>query len=138
MNLKTYFPIFLLIAIFITQACESNSEKFRLHLEDGIELLYKAQHEKALESFNLALKYDPQSYEAYYFRGAARKNLKDIEGALEDFHKSIELNPLFPDSYFSVAQVFDNRNDRETACFYYLKAEELGKSNIGDYTRWCK
>jgi tetratricopeptide (TPR) repeat protein len=138
MKIKTYVIVLLSIVLFSFQSCGPNPKKFRLHLENGIELLFKAQHEKALQEFELAVKYNPDSFEAYYYRGAAKQNLHNIEGALEDFLKSIELNPSFPESYFSIAQVYDNRNDKETACYYYLKAEEFGKPNVGDYTRWCK
>ncbi len=127
--------IVLLLAIY---GCGPNPAKSRFHLENGIEMLYFGQHNEAMLELNKALKYDSESFEAYYYRGAAKRNLQDMEGAYDDFQKSLELNPNYAEAHFALALIYEYRNDKSMACYYYLKAEELGMINIEDYTRWCK
>lgn len=130
---------FMAVLIFVLfSSCGPNPTKSRFHLENAIEQIYLAKNVEAIEELELAIKYDPQSYEAYYYRGACKRNLKDYDGAIADYNKSIELNPLYAEPYFSLAILYDFLQDSDLACFYYLKAEELGKPNIGEYTKRCK
>ena len=48
--------------------------------------------ESALADFNMAIKYNPNYAEAYYYRAAIKRDFKD-EGFVEDYTKAITLNP---------------------------------------------
>jgi tetratricopeptide (TPR) repeat protein len=61
-----------------------------LYLDNGDELLRDA---------NLALKYDPNSDEAYALRGAGKSSAGDVPGAFADFAKAISINPRSARSY---------------------------------------
>lgn len=48
--------------------------------------------ESALKDFNMAIQYNPQYAEAYYYRAAIKRDLKD-EGFVDDYQKAVTLNP---------------------------------------------
>ena len=48
--------------------------------------------DSALADFNMAIKYNPQYAEAYYYRAAIKRDLKD-EGFVDDYTKAVQLNP---------------------------------------------
>ncbi|MBW7847993.1 MAG: tetratricopeptide repeat protein [Bacteroidales bacterium] len=134
-------PAFWLAAIIlpmIFSACGPNIEKSQSHLLKGIDLTFQAQHSEALVEFNQAIKFNDHSFEAYYYRAACKRNLKDNDGAMADYKKAIELKPDYAEAHFGLGQLYDYLQDRQMACFHYLKAESLGLPNVGDYTRWCK
>lgn len=141
MKKYTFSTISLTIMLFLSLlliSCGVNENKSRLHLDRGVDFIYQARHEQALAELEKAVKYNPKSAEAHYYRAACKRNLKNVEGALEDYKKAIELNPEYADAYFNIASIYDYLQDRKTACFYYLKAEALGRPNTNEYTRWCK
>lgn len=133
------FRIYIIRILFIgfSYGCGPNENKSNEHLQLGIDKIFAARHQEALEEFNKAIKYNPESSEAYYYRGACKRNLKDIDGSIEDYKKSIELDPNYAEPYFSLGLLYDYLQDRSLACFYYRKAEALGRPNTDEYTRWC-
>lgn len=136
----TKINIFLLLfgMLLLTYSCGPNPRKARIHLENAIEKIYMAKFDEAMRELELVIKYDPDSHEAYYYRGACKRNMGDAEGAMRDFQKSIEKNPSYAEPYFGIALIYELWQDRDSACSYYIKAEELGKPNLEDYTKWCK
>lgn len=136
---KPTFTLFAALILFILfSACGPNHEKSQLHLRKGIELVFQAKHSEALTEFDKAVDFDGSSFEAYYYRGACKRNLKDNEGAMADYKKAVELKPDYAEAHFGLGQLYDYFQDRQMACYHYLKAEALGLPNVGDYTRWCK
>ena len=47
----------------------------------------------AIENFNNIIRIKPYLSEPYFFRGLAKLNLDDFEGAIRDYTQAIELNP---------------------------------------------
>lgn len=139
-NNSTAFRIFIIGILFLgfSFGCGPNEKKSEEHLQLGIDKIFQARHQEALEEMNKAIRYNPQSSEAFYYRGACKRNLQDLDGAIEDYKKSIELDPNFAEPYFSLGLLYDFLQDRTLACYYYRKAEALGRPNTDDYTRWCK
>ncbi|MDP2237541.1 MAG: tetratricopeptide repeat protein [Bacteroidales bacterium] len=136
--MKRHFVFILILLSLWLVSCGPNPTKARFHLENAIELIFKAQTEEAIKELNLVLKYDRDSHEALYYRGSCKRQLNDIDGAIQDYQASIEKNPLYDEPYFALGLIYDYLQDSQKACSYYLKAEELGKQNIVDYTKWCK
>ena len=48
--------------------------------------------ESALKDFNMAIEYNPDYAEAYYYRAAIKRDFKD-EGFVDDYKKAIQLDP---------------------------------------------
>jgi tetratricopeptide (TPR) repeat protein len=60
---------------------------------------------RAEELLLRALQQKPQSGPAYYFLGLAKKARGDLDGALETFTKTIEINPSHAPAYANVGHV---------------------------------
>jgi tetratricopeptide (TPR) repeat protein len=131
-------PYVLLLLVAVT-ACGPNMEKHRDHLDMGIADMYYSRFESALENFNKALKYYPESHEAYFYRGNVYRNLDMTEAAMSDYNQAIALNSSYADAYYNRGLLNEFiHNNVLAGCDDFLMAEQLGKQNIGDRTRWCK
>jgi Tfp pilus assembly protein PilF len=131
---------FLLYTIlFLTIiSCEDPKVKARAKVEKGIEILYQSRYQDAIIEFESAIKSDPVNFEAYHYLAASYANLGKYKDAIENYKKAIEINPKYANAYFNLGLIFEHNADRDSACFYFLKAEELGKPNMNDYTKHCK
>ena len=133
---KTSFFIFALL-LFTLVSCE-NPAKSRIYTEEGSKLLLRySEYKKAEETLTKAIKYDKINYEAYYYRGCARVNAMNYDGAIADFEKAIELKPDYADAYFNMGGVYFLIKEEDKACEYYKLAEKYGRSNMEDYLRRC-
>ncbi|HOY31752.1 MAG TPA: tetratricopeptide repeat protein [Bacteroidales bacterium] len=61
--------------------------------------------------FTDVIKKYPNSYHAYWARGDGKNKLKDYQGALQDYNRSIQLNPDFSISRNSRGYIFLELND---------------------------
>lgn len=55
---------------------------------------------KAIELYSQIIELEPRDVLAYYNRGVAKKKVGDLQGAIQDYDKVIEINPNYPDAYF--------------------------------------
>ncbi len=69
----------------------------------GREFLIDSRYREAIETLNILLKVDPESYEGYRLRGIAKYNLDDLLGAESDFSMAIEKNPVYTPAYHARA-----------------------------------
>ncbi len=135
---KLFKTLTLLILVSLFSCSSNNTEKSRIYLDKGIDLLYASRHEEAIENFNIAIKYDNQNYEAYFYRGCSKYNNFLKQEALEDYSKTIEINPDYAQAYFNIGLYYRSINDHDMACYYFRLAEEKGKSSMEDYTKNCR
>jgi tetratricopeptide (TPR) repeat protein len=64
--------------------------------------------------------------QAYFNRGIAKSNLQDYRGAIADYNKAIEIDPLDSKAYFNLGFSKYKINDLNGACLDWSKAGELG------------
>ena len=57
-------------------------------------IIYFDDYVSAIENFNNIIRIKPYLSEPYFFRGLAKLNLDDYEGAIQDFSQAIEGNSL--------------------------------------------
>ena len=115
-----------------------NPEKSRMAMDDGINMMYNnSLFTKALEKFDLAIKYDPNNYEAYYYRGCCKFNRNQFEEAIEDLQKAIELNPGYADAEYTLGRIYFVLNDHDMSCYYYKAAKQHGRANVEDLIKGC-
>jgi tetratricopeptide (TPR) repeat protein len=78
-----------------------NITQSRLFYQQGIEKLEDSKFGEALVFFNKAIQLDERFADAYYKRAAVKKALNDLKGALEDYDRTIEIEPNhFKAKYF--------------------------------------
>ena len=58
-------------------------------------------------------------------RGITYKDTGEVDLAIQDYNKAIELNPEFPEAYNNLGVVYDEKGEHEKAVDYYSKAIEL-------------
>jgi tetratricopeptide (TPR) repeat protein len=129
---------FAIIILFALTSCE-NPAKSRLYTEEGSkQLLRYSDFQKAEETLSKAIRYDKSNFEAYYFRGCAKVNALNYQGAIEDFQKAIELKPDYADAYFNLGRTYYLMNDVDKACEYYKLADKYCRPNLEDYIKNCQ
>lgn len=134
---KTFACLLLFCVLFAS--CGNNVEKARIAFDKGISLMYNtAMSAEAEEQFTLAIKYDPDNYEAYYYRGCTKANRQLYDAAILDLEKAIEMHPGYHEAEFTLGGIYFIKNDYDMACYYYRAAQKHGRDNMEDYVKYCK
>ncbi len=118
--------------------CSDPTQRSREAFEKGFSLLYQSKYNEAIVRFDEAIKANAGNFEAWHYKGSAWANLRQTLKAMECYQKAIEINPKYAEPYFNMGLLYEQQNDRQSACTCFLKAEELGKANMNDYTKLCK
>ncbi len=98
----------------------------RLALQDG-------KYAQAIEQFNILAALDDGDYWTFFYRGIAKFNLGDLRGALKDFDRSVEINPVFTNGYHYRAITLSRLGSNAEALEDLQKAIELRPGNSGLY-----
>jgi len=69
----------------------------------------------AMENFNRALEIDPRLFAAYNGRGAAYRFKNQLENAIKDWKKTIEINPDYINAYFNIAVTYLDMGKKSSA-----------------------
>lgn len=136
--MKRLFKTLAVVSFLFLISCGNNVEKSRLHFDKGMDYHYRSQPEEAIEQFNLAIKYNENNHEAYFYRGCAKYNIFQREEAVNDYLKAIEINPEYLQAYFNLGLYYRSINDYDMACYYFKIAEDKGRPNMADYTKHCR
>ncbi len=67
----------------------------------------------------------------YFFRGLAYYELKDYKSAIEDFEKSIAINPKYFGVYYSLAESYKEVNEYKKAAENYNKYLKIAGNKFG-------
>ncbi len=99
----------------------------------GRGFLIDNQYQEAIETLNMLLKVDADSYEAYFLRGIAKYNLDDLLGAEYDFSQAIEKNPVYTMAYQYRAITRSRLGNYDDALNDFQEAIELRPDLPGPY-----
>ncbi|MBE6346690.1 MAG: tetratricopeptide repeat protein [Lentimicrobiaceae bacterium] len=136
--MKKLFKTLVFASLLSLISCGNNVEKSRLFYDKGMDYLYSSQFEEAIEQFDQSIRLDSQNHEAYFYRGCAKYNIFQKEDAVNDYLKTIELNPEYLQAYFNLGLYYRSINDHDMACYYFKIAEDKGRPNMEDYTKHCR
>lgn len=75
---------------------QMNTERI---LTIGRNALYFEDYVLSIQYFNQVINTKPYLFEPYFFRGYAKYNLGDFNGAISDCSEALEINPFFIDAY---------------------------------------
>lgn len=133
---KTFACLLLFCVLFAS--CGSNVEKSRKAFDKGVELMFNySKFAEAEEQFTLAIKYDKNNHEAYYYRGCTKLNRRQYTNAIPDFEKALEIKPNYAEAEFSLGNTYFILNDHDMSCYYYKAAKRDGRPNMDDYLKAC-
>ncbi len=79
----------------------------------------------AIDVLNSLLRFDDNSYEAYFLRGIAKYNLNDLLGADADFTIALDKNPVFTNAYVNRAITRSRLGNYDDALRDFEEAIEL-------------
>jgi len=92
--------------------------------DKGMGDLLREHYQDAIVHFSKAILADSIRGEVFYQRGYSKFKLKDYAGAMEDFKVQIKFTQKLADSYYYLAECFDDLGERDDAISSYSKAIE--------------
>lgn len=92
----------------------------------GLAHLDLKEDEKALESYEQALKADPNHFDALFNLGVTLNSLKRYPEAIKAYDRALAQKPDYADAYYSRGQVYSNANQPDKAIADFEKAMQLG------------
>ncbi len=99
-------------------------------LKKGTEQINTGKFPDAINTFTEAITATPTNPLLYYYRGFAVEKNGDPDKALEDYKKSLELDPEFLLSLAEAGKIYAKKKDLDNAVIYYKKAYDLGIKNV--------
>lgn len=121
---KLLFALFL-YPVFIT--AQINTERVMMIARNA---LYFEDYVLSIQYFNQVINAKPYLYEPYFFRGLAKVNLDDFQGAEEDCNKAIERNPFVVGVYQIRGLSRIRQNNYQGAVEDYTKALRYAPENL--------
>lgn len=94
---------------------------------------YLADYQKALDSFQDMLQSGGASAEIFNYVGLCNYKLKNIEIAIANLNKAIELDPLRPIYYYNLAQCYKSLGDKRNYAKYVNTATKITPINYQDF-----
>jgi len=97
-------------------------------LELGLESHKAGKHKDAVEIYTEVLRKTPQSAEALNWRGMAYDDLNQLDEALADLNKAIDLSPKYADAYNNRGEVYRKKKKFDQALADFRRALEHDKN----------
>jgi tetratricopeptide (TPR) repeat protein len=76
-------------------------------------------------SVSICLGQTPRKAEDFYQRGLVRQEKGDVEGAIADFSKAIEIDPQHADAYYNRGSLRQTKGDMDAAIADFNKTIEI-------------
>ncbi len=100
------------------------------NLEIGIAFANNNNHKKAVEFLSRSILEEGETTEAYENRGFAYYGLNQVDIALEDFTKAIELAPLNENALLNRGNIYLERKEFDKAFNDYLAAYQINNTHL--------
>lgn len=91
---------------YILNRKPKKSVRALVYIHRGMAFFGESNYDKALEDFTAAIQLEPDNPRIYFYRGVVQRFRKDLNGALLDLNRSLELDPYHFDSLYNRAQVY--------------------------------
>ena len=93
-------------------------QKARLDLTEG-------KFNESISELNIAIAAKPDNFEGYFLRGMAKYSLDDLQGAITDFDKALEIHPMYVRALQYRAICYDKQDEFAKALADYNRANQL-------------
>ena len=99
------------------------------HFATGQRLYKRKIYNRALQEFDKAIKIDPSSFKAYFWRGRVYLKTEQYDEAIADFKMVIRLTPDYSKPYHNLGWLYYQEGKYEESIRYLNKAIELEPNN---------
>ncbi len=99
------------------------------HFATGRRLYKRKIYNRALREFDKAIKIDPSSSKAYFWRGRVYLKTEQYDEAIADFKMVIKLKPDYSKPYHNLGWLYYQEGKYEESIRYLNKAIELEPNN---------
>jgi Flp pilus assembly protein TadD len=134
--LKNFLFPFLFLSFFLS-GCKPLELKVQELMDKATEQVAQGQHHEAIKTFSRVIELMPDHARAYTFRGSAKFDLGDMEGAHDDYSKAIEIDPTYAEPYDFRGRIKLFWYDEKGACDDFRKAFTLGRPGMFERVRRC-
>jgi len=115
---------------------KSESKTAQEWFETGYSLLIASgRYAEAIRAFAIAIRLDASHVRAFRNRGMAYKILGNLQQALDDFSRVIEMQPGDPKAYYLRGVLYWNQSRKAEALADLKTAEELGYQSARDFLK---
>ena len=84
---------------------------YKKYTDDGIELVYKGEFEKAIENFTKSIELKNDWEIPYFYRAVSYQALEEFDNAMIDYSKALSINDRMTDAYYNKAKIALSRKD---------------------------
>ena len=84
---------------------------YKKYTDDGIELVYKGEFEKAIENFTISIELKNDWEIPYFYRAVSYQALEEFDNAMIDYSKALSINDRMTDAYYNKAKIALSRKD---------------------------
>lgn len=103
---------------------------------DAAQALYEnSQFQEAIEAIDAFVAKDSLNPRAYKIRGNSYYDLKDLDKALADYLKSIEVDPEYADGHYNAGNTYEVMEDFTNAALYFQNYVALQPQDVDGYFR---
>lgn len=130
-------PFFLYIYLRITLGNDiTPQERDEALFQEGIILFEEDEPAKAFRYFEQAVKENPKSATAYFYRAKCHFSFENWEAALIDFEKTLRIDNSIAEAYFQKAICYYQLEDYENALFELKRASRMYLDRNPDVLRF--
>lgn len=134
---KTHFlVVFGLIVLLAGSRVLAVSQTSRQYYSHGWSLAEKGDHQQALLSLGIAVRYDRNNMKAYLERAYVHRMVGDFTAALSDCNKASDLDPKNGDMYACRGYTYYYLCDRKKALNEWDRAISLDPGLSGKLEKW--
>ena len=94
--------------------------------QSALDLFSSGDYVKSIAAWREYLKLEPKSDEAWFYIGASYQNETQMDEAIINFEKCLELNPNHVLAHLNIGRLYDHNKNFRAAEEHFLKAKELG------------
>jgi len=84
---------------------------YKKYLDDGIEDIHNGKFKSALDKITKSIEIKNDWEISYFYRAVANQALENLNDAMLDYTKAIQLNPEMTDAYYNRARITLSRKD---------------------------
>jgi len=129
--------LFLFVAGILLNGCHSRTEAPKITpqgwFDAGTTWAEKGEYDKAIDSYNKALKMDPLYTGAYFYRAQMWEEKGEYKKAIKDYNKVLKISPNLEKAYNYRGGAWQMKGESDKAVEDYTKALEINPDNAVAY-----